>query len=307
MSVTLSADPTRERRLAIGPRRCILLIAAALCGVAACRAAREAQGDDPARKDEAVVNLEPAPVLTAKPEQSWRWKDAADNPYSDRFKANFTYEGAQVEVRFPKQAERLTCTLGARKLKPNFAYQVKLVGMPPSVWGEKGDAATNRRLGELGRWWRRGKDGGNAYIWDDADKDELEAYFLFGYFVTDADGSADATLTLDSSYHVLWKTSQWPAAETDSQPTKHKIVAKVGSYGYDKESPPTAIELYAEAQYRRPPKGTVKLPPGDYRCFLLLTEESFHDWGEDGGDWAAALAAPIEFTILPPEATGKGE
>lgn len=301
----------RERRRTIGPRLHIALLAAVLCGAAGCQAAREAQGEDPAPPEgQVVVKLEPAPVLTAKPEQSWRWLDAADNPYSDGFKANFGYEGAQVEVRFPRGAKAFTCAIRARKLKPNFAYQVKLVGMPPSVWGEKGDAATNRRLGELGRWWRRGEEAGNLSLFtmvNEADKEKLEAYLLFGYFVTDTKGSADAKLTLDSSYHVLWKTSQWPAAEADSEPTKHKIVAEAGSYGYDRAFPPTTIELYAEAQYRRPPKGTVRLPPGDYKCFLLLTEESFHSWEEDGGDWAAALAAPIEFTILPPQGGAKGE
>lgn len=291
--------------MAIGLRSCNVWVWVVV-GLAAwgCRGAREVQdgADPPPRPGEAAVKLAPAPALTAKPEQVWRWRDAADNAYSEGFQANFTYEGAQVEVRFPKQAGAFQCTIRARKLKPHFAYQVKLVGMPPSVWPGKGDVATNRRLGEVGRWWRRGAEGGNAYVWDDDDKDELEAYLLFGYFVTDADGRADAELRLDSSYHVLWKTSQWPAAKVDSTPTKHTIAVKAGSYGYDQGFPPATVELYAEAQYGRPPKGTVRLPAGDYKCFLLLTEESFHAWGGDGGDWAAALAAPIEFTILPADA-----
>ena len=275
----------------------------------ACRAAREPHADPGPRagRYDGLARLGPAPILTAKPEQAWRWRDAADNPYSEGFRKHFTYEGAEAEVRFPKRGETFRCAIKARKLKPSFAYQVKLVGMPPSVWPEKGDVPTNRRLGEVGRWWRRGPDGGNAYVWDDEDKDEMEAYLLFGYFVTDTNGSADAELTLDSSYHVLWKVSQWPAAEVDSKPTSHKIVAKARSYGYDRDFPPATIELYAEAQYGRPAKGTVRLPPGRYTCFLLLTEESFHAWGEDGGDWAAALAAPIEFTIAEaPAPEGKG-
>ena len=284
---------------------CKMMLAALLAvALGACRAAREPQdGRGPrAGKGEAAVKLRPAPALTAKPDQDWRWRDANDNPYSEGFRANFTYEGADVEVRFPKAAETFECSVRARKLKPNFAYQVKLVGTPPSVWGEKGDAVANRRLGEAGRWWRRGDEGGNAYVFSDTDKGEMEAYLLFGYFVTDTSGSADADLRLDSSYHVLWKTSQWPAAKDDGAPTTHKIAARAGSYGYDQDFPHGEIELYAEAQYGRPAKGTVRLPAGKYKCFLLLTEESFHSWGGgDGGDWAAALAAPIEFTIVAPD------
>jgi hypothetical protein len=288
-----------------------MLVVAAGAGcwmVAALRPGERGEGDPPPAppgRNEAEVRLEPAPALTAKPEQEWRWRDANDNPYSEAFRAHFTYEGSEVTVRFRKAAPDFECRVRARKMKPNFAYQVKLVGMPRSVWGERGDAASNHRIGELGRWWRRGADGGNIYFMTDADKDEMEAYLLFGYFMTDADGSADATVRLDSSYHVLWKTSQWPAAKEDSAPTKHTIVAKAGQYGYDQDHPPGEIELYAEAQYGRPPKGTVRLPAGRYRCFLLLTEESFHAWGGgDGGDWAAALAATIEFTITAPKATG---
>jgi hypothetical protein len=79
-------------------------------------------------------------------------------------------------------------------------------------------------------------------------------------------------------------------------------VAQAGRPGYDKSFPEGELALYAEQQYGRPPIGELRLPPGEYRCYFLLTEESFHAWGEpDGGDWAAALAAPIEFTITAPE------
>ena len=263
---------------------------------AACRKtqAPKAQGD------EQTVKLGPAPALTAKPDQSWRWLDALDQPYSAAFRKSYAYADAEVTVRFAKRAKVFGCRLTARKLKPNFAYQVKLVGMPPSVWGAKGNAASNRRIGELGRWWRRGADGGNAYVFDGRDGGTLEAYLLFGYFVTDARGQAEVDFRLDSSYHVLWKTSQWPPAKEDARPTKHRIVARAGAVGYDRAFPDGVLALYAEAQYGRPPTGALRLPGGRYKCFLLLTEESFHAWGGgDGGDWAAALAAPIEFFVLP--------
>ena len=278
------------------PSALILLLAMA---PAACRTAQEPA----ATADEAVVTLTPAPPLTSRPDPSWRWLDALDQPYSEPFRKSFRYGKAEVTVRHPKQAEAFACRVVARKLKPNFAYQVKLVGMPPTAWGEKGDAESNRRIGELGRWWRRGEDAGNAYVFDDDDKAKMEAYLLFGYFVTGAEGKADVRLRLDSSFHVLWKTSQWPPAKEDGRPTRHKIVARAGAWGYDRAFPDGELELYAEAQYGRPPRGTVWLPAGRYTCFVLLTEESFHAWGGgDGGDWAPALAAPIEFIIGPPKA-----
>ena len=249
----------------------------------------------------AAVRLGPAPSLTCKAEPQFRWRDALDNPYGEAFRKRFSYAKAKVTVRFPKAAPRFSGTLTARALKPNFAYQMKLVGMPLLVWKEKGDEEANRRLGDIGRWWRPGKDGGNAYFYtwetdEEKDKSQMEGYVLFAYFVTDTEGNATADFRLDRSLHVLWKTSQWPPAEEDAKPTRHRIVP--GRYGYDREFEAGQVELYGEAERGRPAVGAAKLPPGRYRCFFLLTEETFHAWGAgDGGDWAPAMAAPIEFTI----------
>lgn len=244
------------------------------------------------------MRLRPAPALTCKPEPSFRWLDALDQPYSQAFRESFSYADADVVLRYAGRGPAFEGTLRARKLKPNFAYQVKLVGMPPSLWGEEGHAPSNRRIGEVGRWWRPGEDGHNAYLFEDAEKAEMEGYILFDYFVTDAQGRAETDLRLDSSFHVLWKTSQWPPAERDSEPTHHTVVAEGENPAYERSFPRGEFGLYAEHQYGRPPIGQVRLEPGHYRCFLLLTEESFHAWGNpDGGDWAAALAAPVEFTI----------
>ncbi len=275
---------------------CRLRILVVVClVVGGCGAPREKAG-------EAVVRLVPAPALTCKPEPRYRWRDCLGQPYSEAFRTSFSYKAAEVELRFKRSAPLFEGTLSARKLKPNFAYQIKLVGLPPSLWGKKGHAAANRAIGEAGRWWIPGKDGRNAYFFGDekdADKDSMEGYILFGYFVTDARGEARAAFRLDSSYHVLWKTSQWPPGQGDSAPTEHEVVAEAGGVGYGESFPPAKFLLYAEAERGRPPIGQVRLPPGDYRCFFLLTEESFHDYtNPDGGDWAAALAALIEFTIV---------
>jgi hypothetical protein len=249
---------------------------------------------DPIRR----VKLGPAPVLTCKPTPSFRWLDALDHPYSEAFTKSFSYTDADVVVSYEHTAAVFAGSIEARGLKPNFAYQIKLVGMPTFLWPEKGDNASNRRIGDLGRWWRPGKDGSNAYVFEDTDKSKLEGYLLFGYFVTDAEGKADVPFRMDSSFHVLWRTSQWPKGELDSEPTRHAIVARAGALGYDKDFEDEEFLLYAEQQYDRPPMGKALLPDGDYKCFLLLTEESFHAWeDEPGGDWAAAMAAVVEFTI----------
>lgn len=249
----------------------------------------------------AVVRLEPAPALTCKPEPRYRWLDALGHPYSEEFRKAFDYKKAEVELRFAREAPILGGMLKARKLKPNFAYQMKLVGMPPFLWGEKGDAAANRGIGDVGRWWRPGKEGSNAYFFEgDTDKEQMEGYLVFGYFVTDAEGNADVEFRVDSSFHVLWKVSQWEPSPGDAPPTHHTVVGEAGRWGYDRSFPPGEFGLYAEAQYGRPPIGQARLAAGRYRCFFLLTEESFHDYyNPDGGDWAAALAALVDFAIAP--------
>lgn len=255
----------------------------------------------PRGSGEGVVRLVPAPALTCKPEPKYRWLDCLGQPYSEDFRKSFSYADAQVEVRFRRRAPVFEGTLCGRGLKPNFAYQIKLVGLPPAQWGRKGHAASNRALGDSGRWWRPGPTGGNAYFLDEAkDKEGMEGYLIFGYFVTDAEGKANVAFRADSSFHVLWKVSQWKPSAGDSTPTTHKVAAEAGRLGYDRTFPPGEFALYAEAQAGRPPVGQVRLPPGDYRCFFLLTEESFHDYyNELGGDWAAALAALVAFTIVP--------
>ena len=250
------------------------------------------------------VRLGPAPVLTCKPDPEYRWLDALDHPYGEAFRKSYSYARADVTLSLAKAGPLFQGRLHARKLKPNFAYQMKLVGMPSFLWPKANDDAANRRIGDLGRWWRPGKDGGNATLYWEDDKDQedekkkMEGYLLFGYFITDADGCADAAFRLDSSLHVLWRTSQWPPAKEDAKPTRHPIVAMAGAYGYDQTFAPGELEIYAETERGRPAVGTARLPQGRYKCFLLLTEESFHAWGGGhGGEWAAALAAPIEFII----------
>jgi len=38
---------------------------------------------------------------------------------------------------------------------------------------------------------------------------KFTGYLVFDYFITDENGDAIVSFETDSSYHVLWKTSQW--------------------------------------------------------------------------------------------------
>jgi len=250
------------------------------------------------------------PLQVANPDHL-RWRDLADQLYSDSFRSSFSYfntSESNATVSYEPAAATLSGTLAATGLKPWFAYQMKLTGKAGILGADEasnqGDALawSSYQLGQVGRWWC------NTCGWNLSDrelKSHLNAghtiigYLLFDWFATDALGNATHAFALDSSFHVLWKTSQWPPAKEDSQPTQHKVVAEAGGCGYDRSFPPGELSLYAEAQTGRPPIGQVRLPAGDYRCFFLLTEESFHDYtNPDGGDWAAALAALIEFTVI---------
>jgi len=287
-------------RKAVVAYSAILFCLGALASCGRREAATVERGPTNGEGSEAVVVLGPAPALTCKAKPQYRWRDALGHPYSASFRQNFSYEKAKVELRYERRAPVFRGRLVARGLKPNFAYQIKLVGMPRSLWGEDAEPESNRRIGEVGRWWIPGNDARNAYFVEDLDRNQMEGYLVFDYFVTDAGGNAEKTFEVRNSLHVLWRTDQWPPGEPDTEPTRHKIVATADNPAYDQTFPEGVLEIYAEAESGRPPLGKALLPPGDYRCFFLLTEESFHDYfNEDGGDWAAALTARVEFTITP--------
>src|SRR5207244_1383855 len=46
--------------------------------------------------------------------------------------------------------------------------------------------------------------------------------------------------------------------------------------------------------------GALSMPEGTYHCDLVLTEESFHDFTLDGGNWASVFSAPVDFEIATP-------
>ena len=63
-------------------------------------------------------------------------------------------------MSFERSGPFLEGFLDASGLKPNFAHQVKLVGMPSAEFGAAGDDLANERIGYAGRWYKVGV--GNA-------------------------------------------------------------------------------------------------------------------------------------------------
>ena len=245
------------------------------------------------------------PGLTS-PSSAYRWLNVADQAYSTAYQSSYDYTQATVQVNYETAGLVLQGTLNASNLKPNFAYQLKLLGTP--------DTADNERIGLAGRWWQEEWDGTKwtngqnlnnkgsgsspnpndqtyysrrdiADLTSPTDKKyRYTGYMLFDYFITDDSGSASLSFKVDSSYHVLFKTSQQARTSSDG-PLKTT----------------TTVSIFGE--WERLPVGGVHLQSGDYACQIMLTEESFHGSCVNGscelaGNWAAAMGAPVQFNIL---------
>jgi hypothetical protein len=229
-----------------------------------------------------------------------RWCDVAGNFYSERFIRCFSYElpsqqGPDVWVRIEPAGRTLAGRIEAHGLKPNFAYQVKLVG-------DFDDRRSYERIGYHGRW----RLPGEQTNYKDRDyetypvKSDVEAYLLFDFFVTDARGHAVREFSLDNSLHVLWNASRQRGPAT----MEHCVPAIVycdnpDTYARPKEG--ATVELvWAEREHCRYHLGQdeICLPPGRYTGFLQLTEESLHSKAADGGTWATPLSVPIAFEIV---------
>ena len=85
--------------------------------------------------DPEEVTLIPLGDVTTWPDAPFRWRDVATNPYGLLYQDTYTYDDASVTVTFQPCGERtFTGHLSATNLKPNFAYQMKLVGKPTSYY-----------------------------------------------------------------------------------------------------------------------------------------------------------------------------
>ncbi|MFP4029031.1 MAG: hypothetical protein ACLFWL_14670 [Candidatus Brocadiia bacterium] len=232
-----------------------------------------------------------------------RFMDIGGAAYSREFITNFSYSGTEkrvpeVHVEYLPRAETFTGRIVARNLKPNFAYQLKLVG-------KKEDMKSFERIGFLGRW--------RAPLWgtnfDDEqyrnlpDKKRMRSYLFFDFFVTDGRGNAEREFYADSTLHVLFNANwQRKPGPEDSRPvTVPREVSNPGIYA-NPEVDLKPQQIYAQSESdannsERPRIGHAFLPPGNYKATLALTEESFHAYG-DGGYWATVMSAPVQYRIL---------
>jgi hypothetical protein len=259
-------------------------------------------------------------------EGAFRWKDVAGNPYGAAYQASYRYTQARVQIAYSTTGTVLRGTVTARHLKPNFAYQLKLSGLPES------DPAANANLGFSGRWWReewngsQWSGGGNLNtkgdgsfpnpndIWLLAHKgDPLDGsptglkyrftgYRLLDYFITDASGNATVSFAMRNSYHVLYGSWQGAPDGNDGPMKWRRFDPDPGrTPAYDADYPAAVKGVFGE--WERLPKGGIGLAPGPYTLEFLLTEESFHESGL-GGTWAHAAHGPARFTIAEPAVAG---
>ena len=285
------------------------------------------------RAQAATVILHDIDSGLTSPSGSYRWLDIANQAYSGWYREGasdadydgYNYTEATVSVDYTG-GSMLAGTLTASDLKPNFAYQLKLVGTPGTP--------SNEGIGLAGRWWQEewngsawsngqnlnNKGDGSAPnpndvtyllrrdIPDATSPTEKHyrytAYLVMDYFETGEDGAASLGFAADSSYHVLWKdlwTTHAQASHTaDDGPEKASTFDPdpLIHTAYDVDYGENTVTIFGE--WERLPVGGVYLSPGDYTAQIMLTEESFHgDGGTYAGNWAAAMGGAIEFSIVP--------
>ena len=267
-----------------------------------------------------TVHLQDIDSGLTSPTGSYRWLDVANNAYASDYRNVYDYGQASVTINYYTGASTLHGSLNANNLKPNFAYQLKLVG-------SSGNAG-NELIGYAGRWWQEewngtawsnGKnlnnkgDGSSPNPNDDVYelrknvvdetsptglKYKYTSYLVFDYFVTDEIGDASFGFTADSSYHVLFKTTQLTHS-VDDGPIKTSTFDPELSPAYDINYGESMVSIFGE--WERLPVGGVYLGAGLYDGQFILTEESFHgSGGTYAGNWAAAMGGPANFTITSP-------
>lgn len=253
-----------------------------------------------------------------EPGSVYRWVDVAGNVYAASFRSSYSYDSARVTVDLSPHGRLLRGVLSATGLKPNFAYQIKLVGIPGTE--------TNEILGFAGRWWQEVWNGsawasgwnlnskGDGSFPNPNDLDYLSrrdvvsatsptgrlyrfsAYVVLAYFVTDSEGEGAASFAGDSSYHVLWTAEQRPQVADDGPLVTASVRPEPAHPAYDVGGEETTVSVFGE--WERLPVGGVFLGDGTYDCRILLTEESFHGMGGTyAGFWAPALSKAVAFTV----------
>jgi len=256
-----------------------------------------------------------------------RWRDIADNPLTGFQNGSQAFSYRNDYSTAPGVTQRQTLVtlsyssnppvpyfigrIDAKGLKPNFAYQLKLVGKPvkgTQGWGKEGDALANERLGYAGRWWCGHPIHASGTNFDDNHylneyknalpgmEHNMYGYIYLGEFVTDGHGDAHADFFGDHAYHISWAAWQGGAKDVlagrfslHSNPSDQ---ASSEQYGYG----PTPLSSSVTLHYEKEPGRTqpITLPPGTYHCRFLITEETFHNpvaSTPEGGYWKTVLAS----------------
>jgi len=252
---------------------------------------------------EATEQLGNAPDVTTWPPAPYRWRDIATNLYAQSYQDAYSYDDAVVTVTYtPCECLTFAGHISAVNLKPNFAYQIKLVGKPTGLWETEGDDATNEMLGFTGRWWRTQPNTGNSndadYIANHDNPDYIfEGYLVLDFFITNPDGTIEIDFAVDSSFHVLWWEHQRTPGVCDSPVKWSTVTGSASDVAYDIDVGPTDIGVFAEIE--RLCYGTTTMPLGPYNCRLLLSEESFHQSGDGNGYWASAMSFDyLQFEVV---------
>ena len=258
------------------------------------------------------------------PAGNYRWMDTADQVYSGSYQTSYNYTQASVHVDYYTNAATLHGTLTASNLKPNFTYQLKLLGNPAV------SLDTNEKIGLTGRWWQEewGWDDTYGGMWmygqnlnnkgdgsspnpndtvyfarrnivdlsnSTGKKYRYTSYRVIDYFITDGQGNASLDFEVDSSYHVLFKTTQRSRTASDGPLKTSVFDADISSPAYDVDYGEATVNVFGE--WERLPVGGIFLSTGTYQVEIMLTEESFHGSGLAGG-WAAAMGGEVNFTIV---------
>lgn len=228
-----------------------------------------------------------------------RFLDVGAHAYSREFLSKFSYTDPKigqpdVRVRYLRKGEAFTGRLTARGLKPNFAYQMKLRGIFT-------DRAAFERIGHVGRWRLPGR-GTNYTDADYAaypDKASVESYLLFDFFVTDPNGNVEKDFYADSSLHVLWNatTQHRKRSPLDSTPLLVPLTNCDLKFYANPKPYFLPQEIYTEQEgNNRLPIGAAFLPPGKYAAEMVLTEETFHGYG-DAGFWPTVMFGIVQFEV----------
>lgn len=288
--------------MARGCRRFLLLGGLAL--LAGCQRAPQEQGLLPFEDQYA----------STKP----RWLDVGGVAYRPEFVQRYAARDARVNLSYNAHPHRpyFSCTLWAHGLKPNFCYQLKLLGRPSGLWPD-GDDAFNEWLGRHGRWWDYARE-----TWVDNQTHNLEydklssearryvvGYVYFGPIVTDEQGDiAPTVVTADRCWHITGLAGQDFLHEAPGTRTAVSFERPLSAY------PPGSTagraELFLEPEADNPSR-LAPLPAGTHSVVLMLTEESFHQHGAQSGHWRSVFVSDWPTTNSPktgqPWVTGRGQ